>query len=357
MSIKNKFWLGMGVIVLLSVTGCTAIGPTTVARDRFDYSTAISDSWKKVMLMNLVKMRYGDAPTFLEVSSVINQYSLEGQIELGAKFSGGLLGDSQTVGGTGKYADRPTITYNPLMGERFAKALLTPLPPSALLSLIQSGWSAEFLFRVGVSAINGIYSRSSARLSARGGDPEFEVLIDFFTRIQDAGGMGMRIEKKNKETHTMLIIRRKLDEKLAQDVAELRRLLGLNPEAFEFRVSYGSFARDDQEIAILTRSMLQVTAELAAHVEVPAQDIEDNIASPGFFDRIISEEEKRSRVRIRSAEEKPVNAFVAIHYQNHWFYIDNRDYKSKRTFSFLLFLFTLTEPGAQKGPAITIPTG
>jgi hypothetical protein len=52
--------------------------PGTVTRDRFDYVTAISDSWKSQMLSNLVKLRYGDAPVFLDVASVINQYLVEG---------------------------------------------------------------------------------------------------------------------------------------------------------------------------------------------------------------------------------------------------------------------------------------
>ena len=48
----------------------------TVARDRFDYITAISDSWKAQMLLNVVKLRYADAPVFLDVASVITQYWL-----------------------------------------------------------------------------------------------------------------------------------------------------------------------------------------------------------------------------------------------------------------------------------------
>jgi hypothetical protein len=42
--------------------------------------TAISDSWKSQMLFNLVKLRYGDAPVFLDVASVINQYLVEGSV-------------------------------------------------------------------------------------------------------------------------------------------------------------------------------------------------------------------------------------------------------------------------------------
>ena len=34
------------LLILAGLTGCTSIGPPTVARDRFDCTTAISDSWK-----------------------------------------------------------------------------------------------------------------------------------------------------------------------------------------------------------------------------------------------------------------------------------------------------------------------
>ena len=53
--------------------GCGGIGPRTITHDRFDYTETISTSWKQQMLVNLVKLRYGDAPVFLDVASVINQ--------------------------------------------------------------------------------------------------------------------------------------------------------------------------------------------------------------------------------------------------------------------------------------------
>ena len=64
----------------MAVSGCLSIGPGTVPRDRFDYITAISDSWKSQMLLHMVKLRYGDAPVFLDIASVINQYGIEGSL-------------------------------------------------------------------------------------------------------------------------------------------------------------------------------------------------------------------------------------------------------------------------------------
>ncbi|MBW1826842.1 MAG: hypothetical protein JRF45_10495 [Deltaproteobacteria bacterium] len=51
-------------------------------------------------------------------------------------------------------------------------------------------------------------------------------------------------------------------------------MLGLSPNAKEIRVVYGAFAADDQEITMLTRSMLQIMIELASYIDVPAKDIE-----------------------------------------------------------------------------------
>jgi hypothetical protein len=52
-------------ILLAVLSGCASIGPGAVARDRFDYFTTISDSWKSQTLLNLVKLCYGDASMFL----------------------------------------------------------------------------------------------------------------------------------------------------------------------------------------------------------------------------------------------------------------------------------------------------
>lgn len=53
---------------------------------------------------------------------------------------------------------------------------------------------------------------------------------------------------------------------------------------------------------------------------------------------------------------EPSGAFVAVAYEGAWFWIANDDWESKRTFTSILFLFTLADSGGeQKLPTITIP--
>ncbi|MBW1996497.1 MAG: hypothetical protein JRJ29_00890 [Deltaproteobacteria bacterium] len=310
------------------------------------------------MLLNILKIRYGDAPVFLEVSSIINQYALLGEINASASWNALLPTDSQSLGARGTYAERPTITYNPIMGKQFALTLMNPIPPVSILSLIQAGWSVEFLFAIGIKTVNGISNGSGLQMVMREPDPDWVPLLKAFSGVQRAGGLGLRIEKRKEGEVALIFFPRELKGKLAREVAEVRRLLRLDPKANEYRLVYGALANDEGEIAILTRSMLEIMVELATRVEVPTSHIRENRASPGVYGFRKSTREAESRVRIRSSSERPDDPFVAVKYRGYWFYIDDRDFNSKRTFSFLMFLFTLAETGApEKVPVITIPAG
>ena len=125
-------------VAVLLITGCTNIGPKTVPRDRFDYNTAIADSWKEQTLLNIVKIRYADMPLFMEVASVVSGYTVESSVNLGGTVSSqdAVQGDFFSLGTAGKYTDRPTITYAPITGQQFNKSFMTPIPPGAILFLM-----------------------------------------------------------------------------------------------------------------------------------------------------------------------------------------------------------------------------
>ena len=352
---RVKIMMSLWALWLLS--GCTGIGPTTVSRDRFDYTAAISDSWKHQMLFNIVKIRYGDAPVFLDVSSVISQYQIGGAVNLGATINYPPSSTSGTLGGAGTYVERPTITYSPIMGDKFARSLMSPIPPPAILSLMQAGYPVDLVFRLLVQEINGVRNRFGGEARARSADPEFYSLIEKMRQIQSSGAIGMRFKRTGKEESASMVIRGERDPAIEALSAEVRKLLRLDPQAKEFNVLYGSIPKDDKEIAILTRSLLQVIVDISAGIEVPAAHVEQKRVGPTYVEEAVKDGRILPLVRIHSSSKKPDDAFVSIPYRDSHFWIDDRDLMSKKIFSFLMFVFTLVETG-EKGtaPIVTVPT-
>ena len=186
----------------------------------------------------------------------------------------------------------------------------------------------------------------------------------------------MRIkEDADKQQSTILAFRSKdISQPDLDDIHELRRLLHLAPDAEEIKLVFGATAANDKELAVVTRSMMQQMQIMATQAEVPAGDVAEGRAVPGWDTatnnaglvavapaapggKTVSNNANTPRlIRILSSKTEPTDAFVTIHYRNHWFWIDDRDLKSKRTFSFMMMLFTLADTGAKEPmPLITIP--
>ncbi|MFC1516313.1 hypothetical protein ACFL7E_06090 [Thermodesulfobacteriota bacterium] len=344
------------------LAGCTNIGPKTVPRDRFDYNTAITDSWKEQTLLNIVRLRYADMPFFVEVASVVSGYTLEGSVNIGGTVSSetAVQGDFLAMGTTGKYTDRPTITYAPITGQKFNKSFMTPIPPQAILFLMQSGWPIDLVFPLTVEAVNGLRSRVAAGSRQREGDTGFYRVISLLREIQKSGAVGMRVvkESEHKETTVMFFHRENMTPEIEAALQEVGVLLGLKPEGQEVNVTYGLLPRNDREIAMLTRSMLATMVELATQIHVPPQHVTEGRTVPSLAAPDKGEEKVGQLIDIRSSVDKPEDAYVAVNYRGHWFWIDDMDFKSKRTFTFLMILFSTTESGGKEGlPLVTIPAG
>ena len=220
-------------VTILWLTGCAHLGPQNLPRDRFDYNTAIANSWKEQSLLNIVKLRYADMSLFVEVASVVSGYTLEGSVNLGGTVSSktAVQGDFLSLGTAGKYTDRPTITYVPITGAKFNESFMSPIPPKAILFLLQSGWPADMIFPIVVDSINGFRSRKAAGVDQRLGDPNYYRMVALLRKIQQSGAVGMRILKETGEKQTTVLFfhRKNIDPETIAARSELKRLMGLDP--------------------------------------------------------------------------------------------------------------------------------
>jgi len=350
----------------LALAACTSVGSRRLAGERFDYNEAISVSSKEQMLTNIVRFRYLDFPVFMAVSSVITSYSFEGGVGVAGTsgLSEALGGDSLSADANLAYAERPTITYSPLSGQQFTRRMLSPIPVEVIFALGQTGWDIEMLLLTGINRINDVENMTfevdpSARQQQR---REIENLRRF-TRVvallvQLARKEVIELQRDEGDSGLPNLV---FDDDVAQEfqpaVDEFKDLLGLAPDTGVFRVTTRLTRRKPDEIAIHSRSLLAIMSFLARGVEIPSVHLSDGwverFATPNDDDDTLN-----LPLRISAQKEQPRNAFAAVEYQAHWFYIDQSDLQSKAVFQMLLTLFELQAPaGGAVAPMLTLPAG
>jgi hypothetical protein len=346
------------VTVLLSLNGCMSYGALTLDRDRMDFTQAVANSWKQQTLLNIVKVRYGDAPIFVDVGQIVTGYQLVSTVQAtGTIFPSGSSSNFFNLGAQGQFTDRPTITFVPLTGSQFIRTLITPIPPIRLFELIESGFPIDALLNVCVQSINALSNaRGGAR--ARPADPEFAGLLKSLRKIQDSGAVGLRVEPEQDKKGGGLVMSfpiKPVPPEIQAERDNVKRILGLNPKVTEFRIVYGTVQERDDVLAIQTRSGMQILRELSSYIEIPEEHQKKHLVFPQAMVAPEGQEAPPPLIRILSNTSKPADAFTLVHYNDLWFWIETRDLRSKATFSFLLILLTLAETGEKApSPLLTI---
>jgi hypothetical protein len=349
---RLRHWI-LGSFALLGLAGCTSVSPARVTTDRMDYGQVVAESWKRQTLLNVVRLRYADAPVFLEVASIINSYTVGGNANAQATLpSRPSAPDVLQLGAAGNWSNTPTVTYQPLIGDRFTKSLLQPIPPVSVFQLLQGGWPANLVFRTVVGSVNGLRNVSGGIAA----DPRFDELIDALTRIQRAGEIGIRVEAGKAGGGVVAVMRSAgSGAELSEDSRRVRDLLGLSGDVSEFEIAYGLVPRSRNEVAMLSRSMMEIMLQLGFGIDLPAAHAADGRALPGQWQP--GDAKAKPLVHIRSGTDAPADAYTAVPYKGYWYWIDDNDIASKRTFTFLMILFSLAETGqTTAAPVVTVPS-
>jgi len=357
MQLPGKFgsrFLVVSIAVCAMLAGCSSYGPKSMGRDQLDYGFSIGESWKNQMLANIVKMRFIDMPVFLDVGAIVSGYSLEttvnGRLGFNDSFTGG---NSQGLGAQGKFTDRPTITYMPKTGNDYLRSILEPIEPKSLLALIQAGYSSELLFTWAVESINGVHNWSVNDRSNRTAHPEFFEFVTLMQELQYLGAVGFELQSDPETGQSIIFILNKegLAESTLQKSQRVAEIINLEPELDRYQVLYAPFKVGSDTLSIQTRSVLQMLDAMAGFIDVPAEIA--SFATPGYD---VSQTPKRP-FHVLSSPERPKQSFAQVKYEDYWYWIENSDLPSKRVFTLMLFITTLTnQAGDQKAPVLTIPT-
>jgi hypothetical protein len=343
-------------LLAAGLAGCTGFGPDTMRYQQADYASALADAGKRQTLLNIVKLRYGDVPAFVTVNQILAGYSLQGTFSAGTELlSGGSLrlSDDANIGVGGTFTNNPTVTYAPVTGADFARTFLAPLQPADLFGLILAGVPPELVLGLGLHSIGGHDNEHASPGELAAAEASFTEVVALLLELQRAGRLGVQLSVRSQERVATLRIGAGA---AGSPEARLRQLLALPADRDTFEVVYTLTTAREGQIAIRTRSLIEVMGQLAADIEVPQGDIEDGRTYAGVAPA--GTPPVYPRIAVRHGFLEPRDAFVAAAYDGDWFWIENRDLATKRVFSFVMLLLSLSEsskPG--QPPVITIPAG
>ena len=154
----------------------------------------------------------------------------------------------------------------------------------------------------------------------------------------------------------MIKLIRDYDE-FKNEIDQVYALLELDHSIDEFPEDgfseYGNFAMDHA-------SSIQIRPLYLSHnVEAPFSHHHElvTVTKTKFGDTFDWNETPAGRLfKVKTSSEKPENAYIATHYRDHWFYIEDTNLESKSTFMLLRQLFDLQAGQKQStGPTLTLP--
>jgi hypothetical protein len=247
------------------------------------------------------------------------------------------------------------VIYQPLTGVDFLTRLMTPIPPSSVVFIVQSGYAADRIMPIMLDSINGLNNESN-RLR-RPADPKFTRLVELIREGQLAGAIQIRIERpKDGAESSVLIFGPSKDLQLADKGREIKSILGIKPDLRELKVNYGGYSGNNDEIDMMTRSMLQIMLEFAAVVQVPGSDVAQGKATLGLVETSGAGALNGPPLRVLVTDVPPQDVYVATQYDGRWFWIADTDIQSKYTFGIIMLLFSIADTGIRgSAPVVTIP--
>lgn len=371
MSIRK---LTIASIVAATLLSCAcSMGPRVLKGNRTDYNVSINASNNEEMLLNLVRLRYFDAPFFLNVASISSSFNYHVSAGFDVKFNSGPIegykgqypynAATPTVGA--QYSENPSIIYVPLSGEKFATQLLTEISLERLLFLSRAGWDIELLFQVLVKRFGNCVNKSVAMDTALNQDLGrtacFDRLVAMLRRMQERGDLELHAKPEGAPTALVAMQMRFASR---EEVQEMERLLGLALPVRQLK-NNGLVAKlaltqsndlqaenacegDTCRVFVRLRNFIGILDSLAQGVELPRE------GRPSVQAETPRETPVPFKVSCQSAASPA--AFVSARYDGHWYSIAKNDVASRKVFSFLIQLFAL-EGGElpRNTPMLTLP--
>lgn len=360
------------IYVLLScllLSGCypSKMGPHNLRYDSIEYNHAVHNSVDTQLLLNIVRLRYRDTPSFLQVGVISSSY--ENKCCLGSDFKFDSINKIANISIAPKVSfdrnEKPTATYQHLRGDKFVTEMLSPISIQTMMLLQNSGWRIDRIFRCCVQRMNNIHNAPTASGPTPDFVPEFKEFREVASllhelEIQSAVDLAKeRDPKTGKDSFYMIFDKERANH---STLSRIWQLLKIEPGTEHIKiVSYRGKQHAKDELIVDTRSPISLLYFLGQGIHVPVCDEERGKVtvttdSEGYqFDW---NEVLDGIMTIHSGPVPGNEPAAAVYYRGIPFYINDSDLDSKSTFSLLSQLFALQTKAPDlpsHTPVFTIP--
>lgn len=330
---------------------------------RTSYNEVIQNTTNEQMLLNIVRLRYFESPFFMDVSTVTSQFTYRSAVSPSLLFPGFNQDNPAGLSGDFSWQNQPTIQYSPLEGNAFASQLMSPVEIKTLQQLIYTGWDIDRLFRLAVQSMNDIPNAPLAAAPGTEEHVEFEkfyevtaLLRKFQLQMQLQVGI---ISQNGNGNHGCLQVS---FPDGSSDARRLAKLLGhAKTRNGRYLVNLELGFSESGTIGILPRSVLGCMYYASLGVDVPKYDQESGqVECIKVADDMEYQWDKDfgKLLLVRFCNKEPKHAYVKVFYRGKWFFIDDTDLNSKKTFVLLQQLYNLQSIDQKTPPPIlSIPLG
>jgi hypothetical protein len=403
--------------VVLLLSGCSTFGPQLVLNSHIEYNKAVEQVIQEELLLNIVRRRYYEAPQFVTVSSISTSMSTSAGISGGSAFGNQGTPTTGNIGGSLNWSDSPTVTITPRQGTEILGPLTARMSVNTLAKMANAGYRFDFLLSLtaeGLTSVRG--PQTGVGTDFRPGNPEYIELIESIGRLIDKGQLivgtfswndpygdiaydrdqitvenqitaialgggtgrfrsydgGKTYYFTDKNNYPAMWIDpeartsgdgKRVIELLNLQPTPLKRVWTFAPSRVIDGTDFENVADDPRpEIKMRMRSFYSVLNLLAYGINVPPKDEEENrVFTKALYDKAVSEgravDLSDKFIVHSSGGDRPANAFVAVKHRGSWFYVDDRDYVSKRLFNAVYDLFNMeiAPSGGGGGPILTVP--
>jgi len=339
-------------------SGCAIVGPRSISRGRLSYAEAINRTEDEQMLLAIVRGRYRETMTLLDVSSIAAnmRFQASADAELGFGDEEDYLGNLVPFSAGVVYEENPTITYQPIQGEKYFRQLMAPIPLDVLLLTLNSETHGSGLFTLLVNRINNLRNPGFLEIAPHKPNLRWTRFTELYAKLKSAGIIELVKNPETDETFDLLIS----DYAPAHsvNVAECLELLDLSTlmddsEDIVIPISFSVTAERSLGIGVITRSVYDLFEIMQAAIVVPPEH-----AEAGLMRAYPPAGLPGQDIKILFSITKPDNASLAVRYRGYWFYIDETDLDTKGFFALtrILWSFTSTTSDSETGvPVLTIP--